>query len=143
VASVLVLSYCGLRPAEIDLRRRHLDEFGRLTSEGAMSGHRGRLVEQDTKTHRARLVQIPASVLDELRAHLDAHGEDDAQAPIFTTPAAITSGRAACTAECMAKAAGLSGREPSTTSPVWLTRRSSEILTGESSRRIDFPRSSR
>jgi integrase len=84
---VLVLAYCGLRPGEaVALRRRHLDDFGRLTIEGAMSEHRGRLVEQDTKTHRARVVQVPASVLEELREHLDAHVEESAEAPIFTTP---------------------------------------------------------
>jgi integrase len=51
-----------------------------------MSEYRGRLVEQDTKTHRARVVQVPASVLEELREHLDVHVEDRADAPIFTTP---------------------------------------------------------
>ena len=38
-------------------------------------------------------------------------------------------GRAACTAEWMANAAGLTGRLPSTTSPVWLTRIRSETRT--------------
>ena len=86
---VLVLAYCGLRPGEaVALRRRHLDDLGRLTIEGAMSEHRGQLVEQDTKTHRARVVQVPASVLEELRTHLDTHVEDSAEAPIFTTPTA-------------------------------------------------------
>jgi integrase len=65
---------------------RVLDDLGRLTIEGAMSEHQGRLVEQDTKTHRARVVQVPASVLEELREHLDAHVDDRADAPIFTTP---------------------------------------------------------
>jgi site-specific recombinase XerC len=84
---ILVLAYCGLRPGEgAALRRRHLDDLGRLTIEGAMSEHRGRLVEQDTKTHRARVVQVPASVLEELREHLEAHVDDRADAPIFTTP---------------------------------------------------------
>ena len=84
---ILVLAYCGLRPGEgAALRRRHLDDLGRLTIEGAMSEHRGRLVEQDTKTHRARVVQVPASVLEELCEHLEAHVDDRADAPIFTTP---------------------------------------------------------
>jgi len=32
----------------------------------------GQLLERDTKTHRARVVQVPTSVLRELRTHLDA-----------------------------------------------------------------------
>jgi hypothetical protein len=32
--------------------RRHLDDLGRLTVEGAMAEHRGHLLERDTKTHR-------------------------------------------------------------------------------------------
>jgi integrase len=84
---VLVLAYCGLRPGEAAaLQRRHLDDLGRLTIERAMSEHRGQLLERDTKTHRARVVQVPASVLEELREHLDAHVDDDAAALLFTTP---------------------------------------------------------
>jgi integrase len=84
---VLVLAYCGLRPGEaVALRRRHLDDLGRLTVEAALSEHRGRLVEQDTKTHKARVVQVPASVLAELRVHVQAHVDGDPEAPIFTTP---------------------------------------------------------
>ncbi|HEY4928630.1 MAG TPA: hypothetical protein VIH95_05720 [Acidimicrobiales bacterium] len=41
---VLVLAYCGLRPGEaIALRRRHFDDLGRLTIEGAGTEHRGDL----------------------------------------------------------------------------------------------------
>ncbi len=82
---VLVLAYCGLRPGEaIALRRRHLDDLGRLTIEGAITEHKGRLVEGDTKTHRSRLVQVPESVLQELRVHIDQHVVDRPDAPIFS-----------------------------------------------------------
>lgn len=47
---------------------------------------RGQLVEQVIKTHPARVVQVPVSVLEELREHLAAHVDDGAEAPIFTTP---------------------------------------------------------
>ena len=68
---VLVLAYCGLRPGEaIALRRRHLDDLGRLTIEGAVTEYRGHLIEGDTKTHRSRLVQVPESVLQELKMHI-------------------------------------------------------------------------
>ncbi len=84
---LLVLAYCGLRPGEaIALRRRHLDDLGRLTVEAAVSEHRGRLIEQDTKTHRARVVQVPASVLTELRVHLAAHVAGHPDTPLFATP---------------------------------------------------------
>ena len=55
--------------------------------EGAVSEHRGRLIEGDTKTHRSRLVQVPASVLGELRHHMEAHVPTDPEASIFLTPA--------------------------------------------------------
>ncbi len=84
---VLVLAYCGLRPGEAAaLRRRHLDDLGRLTVERGMTEHRGHLLERDTKTHRARVVQVPSSVLVEVRDHLAAHVGDDPLALIFTTP---------------------------------------------------------
>jgi integrase len=84
---VLVLAYCGLRPGEaIALRRRHLDDLGRLTIEGAVTEHRGRLVEGDTKTHRSRLVQVPQSVLEELKAHMNEHVPDRSDATIFLAP---------------------------------------------------------
>jgi len=82
---VLVLAYCGLRPGEaIALRRRHLDDLGRLTIEGAVTEHKGRLVEGDTKTHRTRLVQLPESVLQELKEHLDEHVANRPDASIFS-----------------------------------------------------------
>jgi integrase len=84
---VLVLAYCGLRPGEAaGLRRRHLDDLGRLTIERGISEHRGRLLERDTKTHRARVVEVPSSVLAELRDHLAAHVDEDPSALQFTTP---------------------------------------------------------
>jgi integrase len=84
---VLVLAYCGLRPGEaIALRRRHLDDLGRLTVEGAVTEHRGRLIEGDTKTYRARLVQVPASVLIELRTYMEANVATPPVTPIFSAP---------------------------------------------------------
>jgi integrase len=84
---VLVLAYCGLRPGEaIALRRRHLDDLGRLRIEGGLVEHRGRLLERDTKTHRSRIVEVPLSVLEVLRDHLSALKEDGPDALIFTTP---------------------------------------------------------
>jgi Phage integrase family len=84
---VLVLAYRGLRPGEsVALRRRDLDDLGRLIVERGISEHRGRLIEQDTKTHRARVVQVSASGLKDLREHLEANVGTD-PSPIFTTPA--------------------------------------------------------
>jgi integrase len=84
---VLVLAYCGLRPGEaIALRRKHLDDLGRLTVERGMTEHRGTLLERDTKTHRSRVVEVPASVLAELRTHVEAHVGSDPTALLFTTP---------------------------------------------------------
>jgi len=83
---VLVLAYCGIRPGEAAaLRLRHLDDLGRLTIEGAATEHRGRFTEGDTKTRRARVVQVPSSVLKELRAHIRIHGPSDPEAPIFVS----------------------------------------------------------
>jgi integrase len=85
---VLALAYCGLRPGEaMALRRRDLDDLGRLIVERGISERRGRLIEQDTKTHRARVVQVPPSVLSELRDHLEANASSDPESPVFTTPA--------------------------------------------------------
>jgi integrase len=84
---LLVLAYCGLRPGEATaLRRRHLDDLGRLRIEGGLVEHRGRLLQRDTKTHRSRVVEVPVSVLAELRDHLSALKEDGPDALIFTTP---------------------------------------------------------
>jgi integrase len=84
---VLVLAYCGLRPGEaVALRRMHLDDLGRLIVERGMTEHRGVLLERDTKTHRSRVVEVPASVLAELRRHIDLHVGADPHALLFTTP---------------------------------------------------------
>jgi integrase len=64
-----------------------LDDLGRLKIEAGMVEHRGQLLERDTKTHHSRIVEVPQSVLDELRTHLSqlsAGGGPDAL--IFTTP---------------------------------------------------------
>jgi integrase len=76
----VVLAYCGLRPGEaLALRRRHLDDLGRLTVERGMTEHRGVRLERDTKTHRSRVVEVPASVLAELRTHVELRvGHDPA-----------------------------------------------------------------
>ncbi len=84
---VLVLAYCGLRPGEAAaLRRMHLDDFGRLTVERGLTEHRGTLLERDTKTHRSRVVEVPPSVLEELRAHVELHVDLEPTALLFTTP---------------------------------------------------------
>ncbi len=52
-----------------------------------MAEHRGHLLERDTKTtRRARVIQVPFSVLVEVRDHLTVHVEDDPLALLFTTP---------------------------------------------------------
>jgi hypothetical protein len=43
----------------------HLDDLGRLTVELGMTEHPGVVLERDTKTHRSRVVEVPASVLAE------------------------------------------------------------------------------
>jgi hypothetical protein len=44
-----------------------------------MTEHRGVLLERDTKTHRSRVVEVPASVLAELRTHVELRvGHDPA-----------------------------------------------------------------
>jgi integrase len=84
---LLVLAYCGLRPGEaLALRRRHLDDLGRLTVERGMTEHRGVPLERDTKTHRSRVVEVPASVLAELRTHVELRVGSDPGALLFTTP---------------------------------------------------------
>ena len=86
-ALILVLAYGGLRPGEATaLRRRHLDDLGQLTVESGLVEHRGKLVEGSTKTRRARVVPLPATVAKELRQHLNARVPDDPEAPMFATP---------------------------------------------------------
>jgi len=52
--------------------------------EGAVTEHRGQLIEGDTKTHRSRLVQVPESVLQELKVHMRDHVPDRPEASIFS-----------------------------------------------------------
>jgi hypothetical protein len=75
----------------------HLDDLGRLTAERGMTEHRGVLLERDTKTHRSRVVEVPASVLAELRTHVEIRVGTDPSALLFTTPFGDPcSPRAAC-----------------------------------------------
>ena len=91
-AVVLVLAYGGFRPHEaFALRRRHLDDFGRLTVELGLVEVRGKLVEGDTKTHKSRLVTLPATVLVVLREHMAANPDAGPEAPIFVTPSGTES----------------------------------------------------
>ncbi len=50
-----------------------------------MSEHRGTLLERDTKTHRSRVVEVPASVLAELRNTRGAARRNHPHALLFTT----------------------------------------------------------
>ena len=50
-----------------------------------MVEHRGQLLERDTKTHHSRIVEVPPSVLDELRTHLSQLTASAPDALIFTT----------------------------------------------------------
>jgi len=84
-ALILVLAYGGLRPGEAAaLRRRHLDDLGQLMVEGGLVEHRGKLIESSTKTHRARVVPLPDSVVTALRRHLKTSVDGDPEAPMFT-----------------------------------------------------------
>ena len=44
------------------------------------------LLERDTKTHRSRVVEVPASVLAELRIHVELRVGSDPNSLLFTTP---------------------------------------------------------
>jgi integrase len=82
-----VLAYGGLRPAEaLGLRRRHLDDLGQLLVEGGLTETRGKLIERSTtKTHRVRIVPLPASVAGELSKHMETNVPSDPESRIFTT----------------------------------------------------------
>jgi integrase len=86
-ALVLVLAYGGLRPSEaLALRRRHLDDFGQLTVEEGLTETRGKLIERPTtKTHKSRLVPLPASVATIVRGHMTASSERSPDSRIFLT----------------------------------------------------------
>lgn len=85
-ALVLLLAYGGLRPGEaLALKRRHLDDLGQLTVEGAQVEHRGKLIDGSTKTRKARIVPLPTTVVKKLREHMNRYTDSDPEAPIFTT----------------------------------------------------------
>jgi len=50
----------------------------------AVTEHRGRPIEGDTKTHRSRLVRVPESVLLELKVHMRDHDANGPDAAIFS-----------------------------------------------------------
>ena len=86
-ALVLVLAYGGLRPSEaFALRRRHLDDFDQLMVEEALTETRGKLIERPTtKTHKSRVVPLPASVATIVRSHIANSPGGDADSRIFLT----------------------------------------------------------
>jgi integrase len=51
-----------------------------------MTEHPGVLLERDTKTHRSQVVEVPASVLAELRTHVELSVGGDPGILVFTTP---------------------------------------------------------
>jgi integrase len=83
---VLVLAYCGLRWSELAaLRVRSVDLLRRrLTISEAMTEVNGaRLVWGTPKSHEARSVPIPRSLVDDLAEHLASKASGDL---VFTTP---------------------------------------------------------
>ncbi len=65
----------------------HLDDLGRLTVEAGMTEHRGVLLERDTKTHRSRVVEVPASVFGRNCGHTSSSVSGKiSNALVFTTP---------------------------------------------------------
>lgn len=84
-ALVLVLAYGGLRIGEaVALRRHDVHLGGRLSVERNVVEVDGRMIEQaTTKTGKARTVPLPASVADELTAHLERFAEPGPAALVF------------------------------------------------------------
>jgi integrase len=70
---VLILSYSGIRFGEAAaLRRSHCDlEGSRLHISDSLAEVAGQLHFGTTKTHRQRVVALPASIRDKLRHHLE------------------------------------------------------------------------
>jgi integrase len=62
-----------------------LDDLGQLLVEQGQTEAYGEVVIGDTKTHRARVVPLPASVVAELRDHLETR-PDDPEALMFVRP---------------------------------------------------------
>jgi integrase len=84
---VLVLSYSGIRFGEAAaLRRSHCDlEGSRLHIRESLAEVAGRLHFGTTKTHRQRVVALPASIRDKLRHHLE-EATIVADGLVFTSP---------------------------------------------------------
>ena len=84
---VLVLAYSGIRFGEAAaLRRTHCDlEGSRLHIRESLADVAGQLHFGTTKTHRQRVVAVPATIRDELRDHLNTAGRDPADL-VFTSP---------------------------------------------------------
>ena len=84
---VLVLSYTGIRFGEAAaLRRSHCDlEGSRLHIAESLAEVAGQLHFGTTKTHRQRVVALPASIRDRLQDHLEGTSvaSDDL---VFTSP---------------------------------------------------------
>jgi integrase len=82
----LVLAWGGLRPGEAAaLERRHLDDLGQLLVEQGQTEAYGQIEIAETKTRRARVVKLPASVARELAAHLETRPAGP-RVPMFTDP---------------------------------------------------------
>jgi integrase len=124
----LVLAYGGLRPAEaLALRRRHFDDLGQLLVEEGLTEARGKLIERPTtKTHRVRVVPLPASVASELVRHLETYVPTDPESRIFTTergaPVRLSNFRSVFTEAC--RVAGL----PSWATPYTLRHTAASLL---------------
>jgi integrase len=86
--AVLVLGRLGLRWGELaGLRRHHVDPMRRrLLVEETLVELAGKLHEGVTKTHAARSVPVPRSLMAELLEHLDERVPIDPMARLFTTP---------------------------------------------------------
>ena len=83
--AVLVLAYCGLRWSELAaLRVDHVDLLHRrlIIREAVTEINGGRLVWGTPKSHEARLVPLPAFLVDELTAQLAGRSARDL---VFTT----------------------------------------------------------
>lgn len=84
---VLILSYSGIRFGEAAaLRRSHCDlEGSRLHISDSLAEVAGQLHFGTTKTHRQRVVALPASIRDKLRHHLE-EAAIASDGLVFTSP---------------------------------------------------------
>jgi integrase len=84
---VLILSYSGIRFGEAAaLRRSHCDlEGSRLHISDSLAEVAGQLHFGTTKTHRHRVVALPASIRDKLRHHLE-EAAIASDGLVFTSP---------------------------------------------------------